>query len=70
MGVDKLKLRKEEILFVAFAGWDAAGAKWFGYPTFWLNRLGSVEEHLDAKPDATGASLNDLLTFINGYEQG
>ena len=39
LAIEKLKLRKEEILFVPFAGWDMAGATWFGYPTFWLNRL-------------------------------
>src|SRR5262249_48811598 len=44
MGMDAFKLKREEILFVAFAGWDAAGAKWFGYPTFWLNRLRVPEE--------------------------
>ena len=38
MGVDAFGLKKEEIAFAAFAGWDAAGAKWFGYPTFWVNR--------------------------------
>ena len=38
MGVDAFKLKKEEIVFAAFGGWDAAGAKWFGYPTFWVNR--------------------------------
>ena len=34
LGVDALQVKREEILFVAFAGWDAAGAKLFGYPTF------------------------------------
>jgi hypothetical protein len=29
--VDRLKLPKEEIVFAAFGGWDAAGAKSFGY---------------------------------------
>jgi len=33
MGLDAFKLQKEEIVFAAFAGWDVAGAKWFGYPT-------------------------------------
>jgi 2-haloacid dehalogenase len=33
MGLDAFKLAKEEIAFAAFAGWDATGAKWFGYPT-------------------------------------
>src|SRR5919109_2155409 len=33
MAVDAFQLRREDILFAAFASWDAAGAKWFGYPT-------------------------------------
>jgi FMN phosphatase YigB (HAD superfamily) len=39
MGIDAFMLRREEILFAAFGGWDAAGAKMFGYTTFWVNRL-------------------------------
>jgi len=58
-----LDLRKEEILFVAFAGWDVAGAKWFGYPTYWLNRLGSRREALDAEPDAIGADMAALTGY-------
>ena len=57
--------KKEEILFVAFAGWDASGAKWFGYPTFWVNRLDSPVEELNAVPDGIGKGMNDLLNFIN-----
>ncbi|HEU5165565.1 MAG TPA: haloacid dehalogenase type II [Chitinophagaceae bacterium] len=64
-GVDILKLRKENILFVAFAGWDASGAKWFGYPTYWVNRLESPVEELNAIPDGIGTSMRDLLNFIN-----
>jgi 2-haloacid dehalogenase len=64
MAVEQLKLKKEEILFVPFAGWDLAGAKWFGYPTFWVNRSGSLPENLDAEPDGSGSTLNDLLEFI------
>lgn len=34
LGVDVLELSKEEILFVAFAGWDAAGRKCSGIQLF------------------------------------
>lgn len=64
LGVDVLGMRKEEILFVAFAGWDAAGAKWFGYPTFWNNRQGAPAEELGVSPDGTGRSLTDLVRFL------
>ncbi len=64
MGVDALRLAREEILFVAFAGWDAAGAKSFGYPTFWVNRLGLPPEELGLAPDASGRDLTDLVSYI------
>jgi 2-haloacid dehalogenase len=64
MGVDAFGLRKDEIAFAAFAGWDAAGAKWFGYPTFWVNRLNTPLEELDAVPDGIGTGLDDLVKFV------
>jgi 2-haloacid dehalogenase len=64
LGIDALKLRREEILFAAFAGWDAAGAKWFGYPTFWVNRMNLPAEELDVAPDASGQDLTDLVNFV------
>jgi len=69
MAMEQLKLKKEEILFVPFAGWDQAGAKWFGYPTFWVNRSGSLLEDLDAKPDGSGSTLNDLVEFIKMHNK-
>ncbi len=66
MGVDAFKLPKENIAFAAFAGWDAVGAKWFGYPTFWVNRMKTPVEELDAIPDGIGAGMADLVTFVLG----
>ena len=64
MGVDAFNLKKEEIAFAAFAGWDAAGARWFGYPTFWVNRLNAPVEELGVMPDGVGSGLGDLVKFI------
>jgi 2-haloacid dehalogenase len=64
MAIDAFGLRKDEIAFAAFAGWDAAGAKWFGYPTFWVNRTQAVQEELGAIPDGMGKDLNDLAAFV------
>ena len=64
LGVNTFGLERSEILFVAFAGWDVAGAVWFGYPTYWLNRLGSVAEELDAAPLGKGTNLQSLFTFL------
>jgi 2-haloacid dehalogenase len=64
LGVSALGLARSDILYVAFAGWDVAGSVWFGYPTYWLNRLSSVTEALGAVPLATGKDLESLLAFI------
>jgi 2-haloacid dehalogenase len=64
MGVEAFGLSSSEIVFAAFAGWDAAGAKIFGYPTYWVNRQDSVEEELGVHVDAAGgiAGLVDFVT--------
>lgn len=64
MGATAFALPKENIAFAAFAGWDAAGAKWFGYPTVWVNRLGSPAEKLGVKPDRMGKGINELVDFV------
>jgi 2-haloacid dehalogenase len=64
LGVDALKVKREEILFVAFAGWDAAGAKLFGYPTYWVNRQRAPHEEIGALPDGSGETLSDLAAFL------
>jgi 2-haloacid dehalogenase len=64
MATAAFKLPRERILFVAFAGWDVAGAKWFGYPTYWVNRLNLPAEELGVGPDGQGKTLEDLLTFL------
>ncbi|HTB11623.1 MAG TPA: haloacid dehalogenase type II [Bryobacteraceae bacterium] len=66
MGVDVLGLKPNQILFAAFAGWDAAGAKSFGYPTFWVNRQNQPAEELGVTPDAIGGNLIDLAGFLVG----
>jgi 2-haloacid dehalogenase len=64
LGLDAFGLPKSEILFVAFAGWDAAGAKAFGYPTFWVNRLGLPSEEIGHKADMEGRTLEHLKAFV------
>jgi 2-haloacid dehalogenase len=66
MGLDHFKLPPEQIAFAAFGGWDAAGAKRFGYWTFWCNRLGAPTEVLGANPDASSSGLTELLNHVVG----
>lgn len=63
IAIDQLKLTRSEIGFVAFAGWDAAGARSFGYPTYWINRQGQPMEELGGSPDWTGNSLIELANY-------
>lgn len=64
LGLTATGLPAEQVAFVAFAGWDAVGAKWFGYPTVWVNRLQAPAEELGALPDAQGPDLHALLNFL------
>ena len=56
-------LSREEIAFAAFGGWDAAGAKWHGYPTFWVNRFQAAPEEL-VEADASGPDLTVLAAWL------
>jgi 2-haloacid dehalogenase len=67
LGTEAFGLRRKEILFAAHAGWDAAGAKSFGYPTFWVNRPGLPPEELGAPPDAAGRDLSELVRFVDQF---
>jgi 2-haloacid dehalogenase len=64
MGVDVLGLKPYQILFAAYAGWDVAGAKAFGYPAFWVNRQNQPSEELGVAADATGGNLIDLARYL------
>jgi 2-haloacid dehalogenase len=62
--IEVLGTPRDRILFVPFAGWDAAGAKWFGYETFWVNRLETPPEELGVKADGMGSNLDDLVEYL------
>jgi len=64
MAVDAFGVGREEIAFVAFAGWDVAGAKWFGYPTFWVNRPNAPLEELGVSPDKTVGTVAELVPLV------
>jgi 2-haloacid dehalogenase len=64
MAEDTFKLQREEIVFAAFGGWDAAGAKSFGLNTFWVNRLSAPIEELGVTPDKIGSTLTELADYV------
>jgi 2-haloacid dehalogenase len=64
VAVKRLKLAKEQIVFTAFAGWDASSAAQYGYPTVWVNRAGATPEELPGLANAQGRDLRALLEFV------
>ena len=57
LAVDRLQLDPPDIAFVSSNGWDAAGAKAFGFTTFWINRDGNPIERHAPEPDYIVGSL-------------
>lgn len=66
LGLQHLGLQKDEVVFAAFGGWDAYGAKRFGYPTYWVNRFNLPTEKLGIEADATSNNFQGLLDFVLG----
>jgi 2-haloacid dehalogenase len=64
VGVDRLKVPADRILFLASNAWDAAAASRFGYRTVWVNRTGERAENLPAKPDREITSLDELPALL------
>ncbi|RKP52740.1 haloacid dehalogenase type II [Trinickia fusca] len=65
LGTRAFNVSAREIVFVSSNGWDVAGAGWFGYTTFWINRANTPAEVLGIAPRGTGSGMADLLAFID-----
>jgi len=59
-----------ELLLISSNGWDAIGAKWYGYRSFWVNRSSAPIERLDGQPDGIGRSLSDAVDFALRLHSG
>jgi 2-haloacid dehalogenase len=64
MAISAFGLRREEIAFIAFAGWDAVGAKAFGYRTIWVNRSAASTECLTIQPDVIASNFETIPLFV------
>ena len=53
-----------EVLFVSSNSWDALGATWFGFKSFWVNRQGLPFETLGPRPTYSGSTLADILPLL------
>jgi 2-haloacid dehalogenase len=61
---DHLGLPRTLMGFVSSNGWDAAGAKSFGFQVFWVNRARAPVERLGVRPDETIANLAELVELL------
>jgi len=64
LAVDRLGAPAPAIGFVSSNGWDAAGAKSFGFRTFWVNRTGAPRDGLGFAPDHELGSLAELPALV------
>lgn len=69
LGPRALKLPPEEILFVSSNCWDVCGAAWFGYTSFWVNRLDAPLERLGVTPQGSGPDLSAAADFLLEFDQ-
>jgi 2-haloacid dehalogenase len=64
LGTTAFGVPASELLFVSSNGWDACGATWYGYTTFWINRAGAPAEELGVTPCGSGYRMADMIAFI------
>ena len=60
----RLELAAGSIGFVSSNGWDAAGAKSFGFSAFWVNRGKAPVERLGSPPDGAADDLAGVAALL------
>ena len=64
LAVDRLALPAARIGFVSSNGWDAIGAKAFGFVSFWIKRSGAPVDRHGPAPDRIITTLSDLPPLL------
>lgn len=64
LAAKKMGCNAESIGFVSSNFFDVAGAKVFGFGTYWVNRSNIPGEELGVTPDALLKSLGDLIEIV------
>ena len=62
---DQLGVPRSLMGFVSSNGWDAAGAKSFGFRVFWVNRAGAPVERLGVRPDEIVRDLAGVAELLD-----
>jgi 2-haloacid dehalogenase len=61
--VEKLGLKRHEVLFMSSNFWDITGAASFGFRTCWINRNRNEVDELGVKPDYILEDLRGLIAI-------
>ena len=61
---EELGVSRAMMGFVSSNGWDAAGAKSFGFRAYWVNRSGAPVERLGVRPDEIVKDLGELVKLL------
>ncbi len=64
LAAQRLALPPERIGFVSANGWDAIGARTFGFTTYWINRSGLPVDRHGPWPDHVLGSLRELPAAV------
>lgn len=64
LGPEILQIPAAEILFVSSNGWDAAGAKAYGYRVCWCNRNAAEPDDMGFAPDFTVSRLDQIAARL------
>ncbi|HXF76153.1 MAG TPA: haloacid dehalogenase type II [Methylomirabilota bacterium] len=62
----RMRLKKNEILFVSSNSFDVIGAKSFGFKVCWINRTEAPLDPLGPKPDLVVKSFDELYSSLSG----
>jgi 2-haloacid dehalogenase len=60
----QLHVAREAVIFVPSADWDMAGAKWYGFTTYWANRARIPVDGFAAVADLEAPDLTKLPDFV------
>lgn len=61
---EALGVTRTVTVFVSSNGWDAAGARAFGFRAIWVNRAGAPVERLGVRPEAVIKDLGGLESLL------
>ena len=64
MVCDRLDVTPDQVCFQSSNGWDAQGARLFGFNVVWINRANAPTERLPWQPDQILAALSPLPDLL------